>query len=392
MPHEPNPAPVSDIVSTSPNSDNSDNGVNASMQGETTQDVRRTRNTYWDIHYNITPIEVDRVRRNKDWEKILASLTAIDVFSITQQIFLEVPDDRMQELLQKTRDTTKERQHLAAQALEFSLSDNGQIGTVWLLLPEHERQRHILVGLEAACEMALMGSEDRALCPELSVKQLRKGAGQAYVDFLVRFAEEAKRAEPGRIFTFASAWWDSATDLLPNSPSENDEFILEWTTLHRNDFIACFVIKSVVSVVHDIVNRSQDMDLVLNLMDKDVDVAIGLASGFRNLGAKPPVRCQNCQQDLEESSRGTKLSVCSVCNAKLKIRVYYCSHNCQKTHWPEHKKICGKSLPDSHQYAAAGGNPVIFDLMSDLPHRKKIAVTDITAGSPVPGFERSDPL
>lgn len=49
--------------------------------------------------------------------------------------------------------------------------------------------------------------------------------------------------------------------------------------------------------------------------------------------------CNNCE-DMSQDKK--KFQRCSTCHV-----AYYCSRDCQKAHWPEHKKICKPGLSPS---------------------------------------------
>ncbi|KAF8144226.1 hypothetical protein K438DRAFT_587524 [Mycena galopus ATCC 62051] len=64
--------------------------------------------------------------------------------------------------------------------------------------------------------------------------------------------------------------------------------------------------------------------------------------------------CDGCQEPERD---GARFSVCKKCNEKTPRQVYYCSRPCQTSHWPIHKRICGKALtPDLE----AVQNPIIY--------------------------------
>ncbi|KAJ6560596.1 hypothetical protein DFH09DRAFT_1483239 [Mycena vulgaris] len=52
--------------------------------------------------------------------------------------------------------------------------------------------------------------------------------------------------------------------------------------------------------------------------------------------------CDGCRHS--ERDDDPRFMVCKKCNQQLSHKVYYCSRACQISHWPNHKKICGKEL------------------------------------------------
>ncbi|KAF7351840.1 MYND-type domain-containing protein [Mycena venus] len=52
--------------------------------------------------------------------------------------------------------------------------------------------------------------------------------------------------------------------------------------------------------------------------------------------------CDGCRRS--ERDGDPRFMVCKKCNQKLSHKVHYCSRACQISHWPNHKKICGKEL------------------------------------------------
>jgi hypothetical protein len=66
----------------------------------------------------------------------------------------------------------------------WDVLQENHIVTAWLLLAESERQRHLLKGLEGACQHASWRQDARALCPEITISFMLMRRGQAFIDFI----------------------------------------------------------------------------------------------------------------------------------------------------------------------------------------------------------------
>lgn len=81
-----------------------------------------------------------------------------------------------------------------------------------------------------------------------------------------------------------------------------------------------------LSIVGDITNRGKGMKGVLHVMENTEGyVARSLAQVKTSLRDKPLIRCENCTKTPEDIGQGVRFMVCSVCKAKLKFEVHYCS-------------------------------------------------------------------
>ena len=88
-------------------------------------------------------------------------------------------------------------------------------------------------------------------------------------------------------------------------------------------FLALFLLYSIVSVVKDFAHGSASMDPVIDTLKSDDGSAFGQM--IRGMHDKPLSRCEKCTKTPEEIGDHIKFMLCSVCKAKLKFSVHYCS-------------------------------------------------------------------
>lgn len=113
----------------------------------------------------ITSIKTDPACRNKDWEKVLRSLSCQDVYvafrdKLQSFINAEAPD-QLSIMTESLRTRALEIHKLVIDLWNVLLPD---FCTPWILLEEKERRKHMMKGLQMACESALLVEDSRAPC------------------------------------------------------------------------------------------------------------------------------------------------------------------------------------------------------------------------------------
>ncbi|KAG2364580.1 hypothetical protein BDR07DRAFT_1279395 [Suillus spraguei] len=264
---------------------------------------------------------------------------------------------------------------------------DGQLKTIWLLLDASEQKRYLLAGLERASESStLWGQDCRALCPEVTVSNFLLEGGKGYIAFLTRFLEVFESSDPAFL---PNSWWKQTSNA---ARSESTKVMFEVATINRNKFICFFVSSSLMSIIYDIIHRSNGMKDVLNIVENtEAFFAHSLALANTTLRNKPLLRCENCTKTLEEIGQGARFKVCGGCKTKLKFSVHYCSRSCQKEDWPVHKKACGKKKvskglkgtkgDDLWKYTSDQMNPIV-DTIRDLPKNQDgtVSLTGVGVG------------
>ncbi|KAG1812941.1 uncharacterized protein BJ212DRAFT_1578623 [Suillus subaureus] len=343
--------------------------------------------------FNITDVKQDVLKWNKEWEAAIASSTAADVLKEISH-FLDdsflTPDD----IEFFHRDLRHVQDHVAG--ILRSVFDEGHFDTIWLLLNVAEQRRHILEGLKGASEApTIWGQDCRALCPEVTVSNFLTQGGKGFVDFLTRVLEISESSTKPAFLP--NSWWEQASN-LPNSRweecldvslrqqiSQSTKLLFEVATINRNKFIAHFVLSSLLSITHDITNRSEGIKGVLHIMENTEGyVAETIAHVRTTLRDKPLIRCENCTKTPEDIGQGVCFMVCSVCKTKLKFEVHYCSQSCQKDHWSVHKKACGKKKV-TRGLSGTKGDPLwafsdsdpVANLIRYLPKDGRFTLRDI---------------
>lgn len=182
--------------------------------------------------FEITSVKTDPARWNKDWEKGLRSLSGQDVYSAfrdrVQDFFGENDSSVLCEEL--TRRALK-YQKVTREMWDVMMTD---FRTAWALVEEKERKKHLMKGLQAACEFAVLGEDSRALCPEISVNSMLKDRGKGFVDFISNFHRNLKEADVEALYTLPSQWWAGALDA--SDPTANTH-ISQLLTVERNEFL-----------------------------------------------------------------------------------------------------------------------------------------------------------
>jgi hypothetical protein len=119
------------------------------------------------------------------------------------------------------------------------LEKRGTFVTAWSLLEECERKRHLLKGMEEACQHAFFAHDSRALCPELTISAMLKQRGRAFVDFTGAYTKGKKDLDETTSYALPSEWWDQAAEDTPQTIMGGfEESTVTLLTLERGEFIS----------------------------------------------------------------------------------------------------------------------------------------------------------
>ena len=232
------------------------------------------------------------------------------------------------------------------------MEKEGHFMTVWMLLDDAERKRHLLNGLKEACDQASLRQDGRALCPEITTRAMLKQNGMPFVEFVRNLAKGIREGGgEGRVYTLPSEWWQSAVT-MPEPWSDEVKFAFKQLSLQRNEFIgectlflstlvmlglesdvfcrailsqAEFAIRSMMSVLHDMSHGSPGMKKATDLMTSVGGMALAWAETLASERDKPIIRCENCTKTPKEVGGKAKFMVCSKCRTQLDFVVHYCS-------------------------------------------------------------------
>jgi hypothetical protein len=193
----------------------------------------------WATKFKIPSFESDPWRWNKKWDKVLRTLSSREVYPAMGHMYKKDAWDAS-ELLKhsrKLKDKVCETQNVLVRAWN-EMEKTKQFVTAWLLLEEGERKRHLLKGMEEACQHASLRQDSRALCPEITISSMLKQNGRAFVDFINAFRTEGKKDLRGGTYSLPSEWWDKAVEDVPQSVSDKlAQSTFALLTLQRNEFI-----------------------------------------------------------------------------------------------------------------------------------------------------------
>lgn len=339
--------------------------------------------------FGITDIKEDALKWNKEWEAAIPSLTAADVM---KEISQTLDDSHFTPM-------HMELFHKNLRGLQTHIADNlgkllndgpSHFDTIWLLLNAAEQRKHILEGLKRASEelSTIWGPDCRALCPEVTLSNFLSQGGKGFIDFLTHVVEIfGSPITPAflpnswweRASNLPNPWWGQASDVSPQRQiSQSTKLLFEVVTITRNQFIGRFVMSSTLSILSDIINRSEGMKDVLHLLENEKGHVVRCLAEIRTtFRDKPIIRCENCTKTPDDIGQDVRFMVCSACKTKLKFEVHYCSQSCQKEHWSVHKKACGKKkvtkglsgTKGDSLWAFSDSNPCA-NLMRNLPKKE----------------------
>jgi hypothetical protein len=181
--------------------------------------------------FNISNFKTNPFRWNKEWDKVLQTLSATDVFDTFNTLFKRAGNLDMDKL----QDRAIKCQELVVQVWG-DLEEKGHFVTAWLLLEEEERLMHLMKGLEESFKYSLCAQDSRALCPEISTSGMQKEKGQAFIDFIRGYSAAKKDVGENNMYRLPSEWWEKVVD-ASRMPLEGIKITIELLTIQRNEFI-----------------------------------------------------------------------------------------------------------------------------------------------------------
>jgi hypothetical protein len=140
----------------------------------------------WAYKFKIISFKSDPWRWNKEWEKVLHTLSPSKyVYPMMGQMYKRGRWDpaKLSKHSYDLRNKVCDMQKTVVTAWD-DLEEKGHFVTAWVLLEEGERKRHLLKGIEGACEKAHWRQDSRALCPEITISSMLKQRGRVFIDFI----------------------------------------------------------------------------------------------------------------------------------------------------------------------------------------------------------------
>ena len=186
--------------------------------------------SFWAHKFKITSFKSDPWRWNKEWEKVLRSLSFKDVYGVSCKVYKDRDLSVLSQLSQCLKDRVYGAQNIITKEWD-EMAESRQFVTAWLLLEERERKRHLMKGMEDACQYTSLHQDLRVLCPEITITSMLKQNGKVFLEFVDAFVVGKKNAIDGTPYYLPSEWWD-----MPDSTSE--ESISALLTVQRNEFIS----------------------------------------------------------------------------------------------------------------------------------------------------------
>jgi hypothetical protein len=196
--------------------------------------------------FKITSFEHDPIRWNRDWEKVLRTLSSADVYTAMGEFLSKMSlsePDAIPQLHQGFKEDVLSQQSAFTGVWDELLGENfDSFSAAWFLLDEKERTRHLLKGLEEASQRLGFGQDSRALCPEITVSAMLKQSGRTFTEFLTNYQAKLKETSAGHPYLVASEWWNKAPQDVPQSLSDTfPPSAFEILTLLRNVFIGALL-------------------------------------------------------------------------------------------------------------------------------------------------------
>ncbi|RDB20675.1 hypothetical protein Hypma_012262 [Hypsizygus marmoreus] len=348
------------------------------------------------LGFEATNMKTGVARWNKDWENTIRSLS-----TGPPEAFFRLFRDRLRTLFLRSGKPTPESIRLTKASEDgihrfqmlvrkvYSDLDEWKFRTPWMLLDDQGRRQLLHEGLVEACETVVASQDGRAMCPKITISKMAKDGGKPFITFIESFRKGLEEAGPEMYLT-PSEWWDKVLK-ASGPPTELTKNISWMMILMRNEFMSAFVAHIGISLLDALQEKSHGMDKVVKIMESNPLLPGPLSSLFSVVNPKPLVRCQNCTKTQDTMEGGPRFKLCGVCKSKLDFTIHYCSQECQKADWPNHKKYCGKEKRITKELKGTVNDPFwmrpdVPDYIRDIPRNKDgdISVTEIGFAKPHP--------
>ncbi|GAA6030651.1 hypothetical protein JCM8097_006256 [Rhodosporidiobolus ruineniae] len=130
-------------------------------------------------------------------------------------------------------------------------------------------------------------------------------------------------------------------------PSRFARFFAEDAKVYRTTYLVHFCMRLLQILINLVSQDDNDSPSVTTVDAKDA--APNKKKDQSKSQDKPaPNYCSNCGED---ENKDRALTCCGKCFKQVRRRVWYCNADCQRSHWPQHRVSCGKTLRDAEDSA-----------------------------------------
>ncbi|KAJ7747771.1 hypothetical protein B0H16DRAFT_1554512 [Mycena metata] len=191
----------------------------------------------------------------------------------------------------------------------------------WKTLTPAVREAHMLEGLFRTClRQPVYMPNTRIYTSDITLASMETDNGEGFLTLLKKYVpDEASVMEGGSTLYLHPGWTKETIERLENA---GHAMGVQTCKALRDHFLASFLYNTFSSVVG-----------IPRVIETDGNEPTPLHWGTRI--------CEGCG---DREGNGARFLVCSICNENVSRRVFYCSKTCQKSDWPNHKKVCGKEL------------------------------------------------
>jgi hypothetical protein len=209
------------------------------------------------------------------------------------------------------------------------------LDTLWKLMDEEERKKHLLNGMKEACEYSAFNQDSRAMCPEITTTAMLEG--MAFIDFTHNLCKAIKEQGPEKIHLLPSYWWQSAVD-LPQPWSVDALLAFTQLSVIRKEFIGGHALShapcacgnmNVVLFPSSICLPQHPLHFTRHRRrrsrDEERRKTRASEKHVASVRDKPLIRCENCTKTQDEKGGDLAFMLRGGCKSKLDFIVHYCS-------------------------------------------------------------------
>ncbi|KAJ7149597.1 hypothetical protein C8R46DRAFT_1198624 [Mycena filopes] len=217
----------------------------------------------------------------------------------------------------------------------------------WKRLTPAARKAHLLEGLMRTCLDDPIGCPNyRKFTGDVTLASLEANSGEGFLALLRRYLPdgEVDATGSGCVSFWHPDWTKEAFERLQVAGHGPQ---VQMYMAQRDQFLTWFLYNTILSAI----GTPRPPEIAVKAIGKGFDTTLDWGTipkraTKKTLNNEKPVYrlarlCDGCRQPEVD---GVHFEVCRKCNDKVGRKVFYCSRPCQISHWPNHKKICGKEL------------------------------------------------